>query len=118
MPLFKEGLGYEVGNGKRTKFWEDAWYEEYTLKQDFPDLFDMVVDPNLWMASNFSVNRGVAVWSPIFRRALFDWEILRVLQLLAKLANKHIDQDLEDRRVWRYDPRGRFFSQILLQVLN
>lgn len=68
-----------MGNGKRTKFWVDTWCGENTLKQDFPDLFGMAVDPNSWVASNFLVNKGAAIWSPIFRRALFNWEIPRVL---------------------------------------
>lgn len=109
LPLFKEGLGYEVGNGRMTKFWEDAWCGESSLKQDFPYLFSMTIDPTSLVASNFSKNRGEVVWSPIFRRALFDWEISRVFQLLARLADKHIDQDLNDWRVWKYN-LGDVFS--------
>lgn len=108
LPLFKEGLGYEVGNGRRTKFWEDAWCRESSLKQEFRDLFDMAVDSLSSVVTKFLVNVGQVVWTQVLRSALFDWEIPRLLQLLVRLADKHIDQDLEDRRIWKGDPRDDF----------
>lgn len=31
-PIFKRGLAMELGDGRRTTFWEDAWSGENSLK--------------------------------------------------------------------------------------
>lgn len=87
--LFHEGLSLKVGDGSWVKFWRDAWCGGRALRLDFPDLFDLAIDPLSLVAANYSVNGGDIVWNPIFRKNLHDWEIPRVLELLIKLQAKH-----------------------------
>lgn len=61
LPLFKEGVGYEVGNGQRTKFWEGAWCGERPLKQDFSDLFGLTMDPSSLVVASFSMHGNETV---------------------------------------------------------
>ncbi|KAG5619653.1 hypothetical protein H5410_004871 [Solanum commersonii] len=36
----------EVGDGRRTKFWTDAWNKQIPLKESFPDLFLLCSNPD------------------------------------------------------------------------
>lgn len=38
-------MAFEVGDGRRVKFWEDSWCGERTLKTEFPDIYDLAVNP-------------------------------------------------------------------------
>lgn len=62
-PLFKEGLGYAVGNGQQTRFWGDVWCGERPLKQDYPDLYNVAADPSSLVAANFS-HQGSEIYGP------------------------------------------------------
>lgn len=55
------------------------------LKYDFPDVFDLIVDPSSLVAANFTVCGREIVWNPTLRRNLYDWKILRVIEFLACL---------------------------------
>lgn len=78
LQVFKGGLVFEVGDGRRVKFWEYVWCGERSFKQDFPYVFGLVADPTIVVASNFLIQRGEIVWSSVLRRDLFDWEVSRV----------------------------------------
>lgn len=41
---FQRGKRMVVGNGRRTRFWEDVWIRECTLKISFPCLFRLSND--------------------------------------------------------------------------
>lgn len=109
MSLFREGVAFEVGDGMRVKFCEDAWCKDQSLKHDFPDLVDLVVDPIAMVVENMSFQNGEIVWNPIFRRNLFDWEIPRVIELLARPQATLIILGQEDRRAWK-PSKGNEFS--------
>lgn len=36
---FEANMGFIVGNGRKIKFWEDAWLGHTPLKEQFLDLF-------------------------------------------------------------------------------
>lgn len=113
-PTFKRGLAMMVGDGRQTTFWGDVWNREHSLKQDFPDLFNLVVDPEVRVADSYSIHGGEVVWALVFRRALFNWEILRMIQLLARLQESHIDPNQDDYRMWKAASGGVLFCDILL----
>lgn len=92
-------MAFEVKKGRMVKFWEDAWCGKQSLKHNFSDLVDLVVDPLSLVAENMSVQSGEIVWNPVFRWNLFDWEIPWVIELLARLQASHVNPGLEDWRV-------------------
>lgn len=53
------------------KFWEDTWCGERALKLDFPDMFDLAMDPSSLAVANYSISGGEIVWNPILRRNCF-----------------------------------------------
>lgn len=47
--MFRQSLAYEVDDGRRIKFWEDAWCGEKLMK-DFLEVFAMASDSTqLWL---------------------------------------------------------------------
>ncbi|KAG5605409.1 hypothetical protein H5410_026901 [Solanum commersonii] len=71
----------EVGDGRRTKFWTDAWNKQIPLKESFPDLFLLCSNPD----ANINECWTAQGWDLIFRRFLNDWEVERVAKLLELL---------------------------------
>lgn len=55
-PHFRKSLTFTVGNGRRVMFWEDIWCGDRTLKQDFPDLFNLATDPRSRVVENYSLS--------------------------------------------------------------
>lgn len=83
--LFKKGLAYAVGDGWQINFWEDIWCGERSLKVDILAVFGKGADPTSIVETNFSMHGGEVVCTSVLRRALYNWEISRVTQLLARL---------------------------------
>lgn len=71
-------------------------------------MFSLAVDLEACVADNYSTHRSEVVWAPTFRRALFDWEISRMIQLLTRLQDSHIDPNQADRHVWKVASGGEF----------
>lgn len=69
---FKEGIAYELGDGRRVKFWEDVWCGERALRYDFPNLWELAVELTSLVAANFSVCGREIVWNPTLRKNMHD----------------------------------------------
>jgi hypothetical protein len=41
---------FKVGNGKKTRFWEDVWLGEQPLAQQYPSLYNIVRQKNILVA--------------------------------------------------------------------
>lgn len=55
-----------------------------------PDIFALAVELNAMVAEHMSVHGGEVVWHPHHRHAAFDWEIPRVVTLLARFQNARV----------------------------
>lgn len=71
-PLLKRGLFFEVGDGKRIKFWMDSWCGERPLMVEFLEIFAMAGDPGSVVADNLAIQGENVVWQPRLRCAAFD----------------------------------------------
>jgi hypothetical protein len=49
MIFFSRGY-FKVGNGKKTRFWEDVWLGEQPLAQQYPSLYNIVRRKNVLVA--------------------------------------------------------------------
>lgn len=67
-------LFIKVGSGSKTKFWKDIWIEQSSLRDVFPDLFQICENPDA-NVSDCWTEQG---WDLVFRRFLNDWEVERV----------------------------------------
>ncbi|RVW56591.1 Clathrin heavy chain 2 [Vitis vinifera] len=46
---FKAKTRFEVGNGRRIKFWHDVWCDDMLLKDTFPSLFTFAIAKEAWV---------------------------------------------------------------------
>ncbi|WMV42377.1 hypothetical protein MTR67_035762 [Solanum verrucosum] len=103
-PKLEGNLQKRVGDGKRIKFWKDAWKEQSPLVEVFPDLF--ILSNNLdgtiydmWSAQG---------WNLFFRRLLNDWEIDRVADLLNRIDDFNGTTAEPDTLRWKHNIDGQF----------
>ena len=80
--IVEEGMLLSVGNGNSVRFWLDRWCETGILKGIFPRLFAISLQKNSHISQMGEWNNSSWLWSLIWRRALYDWEIeeVRILQ--------------------------------------
>ena len=92
-----------VGNGKRTRFWEDLWLGDIPLCQRFSRLYNLTLSKNVLIAEVFETN-----WTNIkFRRTLWGetaamWQELQTLCMGVSLVEG------EDRCRWVLTKSGNF----------
>ncbi|WMV58807.1 hypothetical protein MTR67_052192 [Solanum verrucosum] len=79
--LMEDNICLKVGNGAKTKFWRDRWFDQTPLKEAFPDLFLICVNPEVTIQECWSTQG----WDISFRRRLNDWEIERVALIPTKV---------------------------------
>ncbi|XP_020972640.1 uncharacterized protein LOC107627573 [Arachis ipaensis] len=75
------GLSMELGDGRRTRFWEDVWLQSGPLQMSFPRLFSIsnqkgsvIGDCGFWDGLEW-------IWNFQWRRDLYQWELDLVDQL-------------------------------------
>ncbi|XP_020967701.1 uncharacterized protein LOC107616438 [Arachis ipaensis] len=110
------GLAMEVGNGRRTLFWEDNWVQGGPLKAIFPRLFSIsnqqgsvIRECGFWDGLHW-------VWNFQWRRDLFQWELELVHHLHERLRPVKLSNGREDNVVWKFDHKGIFSTNSFLQV--
>lgn len=79
---FKLGLEHKVGNGRKTRFWEDRWSGEEVLKDKYPNLFEVSRKKGVWVNEIVTMNvDGETNWNLDFKRRLTDMEISEAASL-------------------------------------
>ncbi|KAJ9681633.1 hypothetical protein PVL29_017839 [Vitis rotundifolia] len=48
--FLKSRLAYQVGNGRRVKFWKDKWCSDEPLCESFPSLYSMSLTKDAWVS--------------------------------------------------------------------
>lgn len=97
----KWGLRVKIGNGQGTRFWEDVWVGEITLKLEFPRLYALSKDSDCLVADCW-VGDG---WKLEFNRplgedAMTDWE--RLIDILDDFC----PNEEEDTFIWVLEKSG------------
>ncbi|KAL4322013.1 uncharacterized protein LOC107636929 [Arachis ipaensis] len=112
------GLAMEIGDGRKTRFWEDVWLQCGSLKDRFPRLFSIsnqcgavIGECGFWDGLEW-------VWNLQWRRELFQWELDLLSQLNEALRPVRLASNREDRVVWKYDKLGIFSTNSFVQVLQ
>jgi hypothetical protein len=95
---FSQGVVKKMGNGEHTRFWEDVWLGNSTLRDRFPRLFSILIQQQATVAS-LRPSNGEEGWNLLWRRRLFVWESNLLIEMM-KLIN-HISLTGEvDRWTW------------------
>ena len=96
------GASFSVGDGRGTLFWLDPWLDGRSIRQEFPQLFAICLDPMLIVASAASHGR----WEVGFRRTFGPEEAQSWARLLATLP-RNLSAS-EDTVSWTLAPSGCF----------
>nr|XP_009792684.1 PREDICTED: uncharacterized protein LOC104239685 [Nicotiana sylvestris] len=94
---FAVNIGFIIGNGRKLSFWDDNWLGHGPLRDNFPDLHSLVVEPESTIQEVWS-QQG---WNLNFRRALNDWEIVRVTEFFNALEVFKGTSEAEDSIIWK-----------------
>jgi len=80
---------FDVKDGTKTRFWDDTWVGDKSLKVKYPSLYNIVRDRHATVSK-------VLATSPLnisFRRALVDNKLLEWLKLVAQISNVELVSD-------------------------
>ena len=97
-----------VGDGTRVKFWKDLWYEKPFLEDAVPNLFNLAINKEGWVAEAWEEDGVGGSWGLHFNRHLNDWEVGQVESLLSKLHPLTIRRGVNDLLWWRENKNGTF----------
>ena len=101
-------MRFQIGIGSRVLFWQDVWCGERPLKSQFPNLYRIAHLKEATVNQMFSRNGNHIHWDLSFVRRLNDWEEESVCNLLALLAAREVNAQVNDKLVWPLDPNGSF----------
>ncbi|WMV40904.1 hypothetical protein MTR67_034289 [Solanum verrucosum] len=93
-----------VGNGRKTLFWNDIWMGQTPLRQQFPDIYILNQQK---MAAIVEVKNEQG-WNLIFRRFLNDLEMERLTQFYNTLEQAKNLTCEEDKLTWKLEKDGKF----------
>lgn len=71
---FSKSVGREVGDGVKTKSWQQAWFGDTPLKIVFPRLHSLACDKHCYIAELGRWDGDVWRWCWQWRRNFFQWE--------------------------------------------
>ncbi|RVW12719.1 putative ribonuclease H protein [Vitis vinifera] len=97
-----------VENGREVKFWKDMWCEDQTLKEVFPNLYQLAVNKDEWVSNAWEGSGESGSWNPHFSRHFNDWELEEVEGLLWKLHPLVVRREVEDVLSWKESRDGIF----------
>ena len=109
-------LSFVVGNGQMVKFWKDRWCGDSPLCVSFPTLFALAVSKDAWVKDVWSSTEGGGL-EPVFSRPFNDWEVDEVHRFFLGLNGKRVQQEVEDRVLWRETKCGKFSVKSLYKAL-
>lgn len=68
--VFKEGVGFKVGDGRDIRFWHDDWVGVGPLYNSFPRVFRAMSNKNCQLVSVKVIWEDSVCWEVSFRRGL------------------------------------------------
>jgi hypothetical protein len=109
----KFGCPWKIGNGLRTRFWEDRWIGSSTLATQFWDIYVIANDHNVsiskvWDGLNLKIT---------FRR-YFSPDMMKASNDLFNIVKDLKLNDSEDSIVWNYyDSKGIYTVKSLYSII-
>jgi len=94
----------DIGNGRKTFFWNDVWVGQHSLKQLHPEIYNLNQQKEATVAE-VKDNQG---WNLSFRRRLNDWEIDKLEDFYKSLEQASNLDAKEDSLQWLRANNGKF----------
>jgi hypothetical protein len=88
---------FQVGDGSRTRFWDDVWCLDVPLKEAFPGLYHLACIKDATVADSVLFRGAAANWEVNFTRTTQDWELGTISAFLELLYSTTIKRNEEDR---------------------
>jgi hypothetical protein len=101
--VFFENGSFTIGNGQKTRFWEDTWLSDTPLAHQYPPLYNIVRRKNVLVADVLS-NAPLNIE---FRRTLTGNKWVLWSQLVQRLMGVTLNENL-DTFVWKMTSSGLF----------
>ncbi|RVW77759.1 putative ribonuclease H protein [Vitis vinifera] len=114
---FSKYTRFIVGDGERIRFWEDLWWGDQILKDQYPRLFRVVMDKNIPISSILGSSRPFS-WNFNFRRNLTDSEIEDLERLMHSLDCMNLSTSASDARSWSLCSSGLFTVKSFFTALS
>ena len=70
--ILKIDCSFQLGEGSRTRFWEDVWCEELPLCESFPALYNLARTKGAKVAELWESARDSGTWNLRFSRTFND----------------------------------------------
>jgi hypothetical protein len=103
-----------IGNGQKTRFWEDIWLGDTPLKDQYPMLYNIVNHANVTVAQALASN----ALNIGFRRVLTPYKWDRWVDLVTRVMSVQ-RTDSEDTFRWKLTNSGSFtVKSMYLDLLN
>jgi hypothetical protein len=99
---YTSGRVINLGNGKNVDFWNDSWCGSLSLKDRFPNLFEICFDQKCSVAT--ICHRK---WRLHFRRWLSE-ELQNQLRDLHNMLFKYKCDEHADKAIWKWEKSGKF----------
>jgi hypothetical protein len=110
--VFSLGAKHHIRNGESTRFWEDWWQGQGPLKDRYPTLYGIAVDPHVTVAGCCAAEG----WQVTFRRGLGTRERMDLNSILAGILGVHLSEG-QDVISWLLEPSGKFSVKSLYRKL-
>ena len=108
---------FSLGNGRRLRFWKDAWSGEEAFSFSYPALFAMAANKEVSVADVWEPSCEGGVWTPCFVRPFNDWEVEEIQNLLQALQDKRIFPNQDDLMLMRGAKDGCFSVKLFYKLL-
>ena len=102
------GLGFSLGDGGKIRFWQDNWTDKGLLCNMFPRMFALSVDKVGTIKEFGSYSQGKWVWSIIFKKRLFGWELQQWYNFCTTLKGFAACDSLVDSLIWKGSVGGNY----------
>jgi len=96
-----QNLQVEVGNGERTKFWEDKWLQEGALMSLYPQLYSISSQQKTVVANMGWYEGSMWKWVFVWTKELTQEEGREVERMLSKIEKHNPVQNKEDVLLWK-----------------
>ncbi|XP_071695658.1 uncharacterized protein [Rutidosis leptorrhynchoides] len=132
---FRDSFRRKIGDGSKTRFWEDVWIGGHRLKDSFPRLYRLETEKDVHIADRVSFDRTAAAQVPDVTQAaagtdtdiIFSWAWAREpmyrtqdeLMLLESLIKSfQFNQNSDDTFEWSMASDGNFSVKKLTNFIN
>ena len=105
---FKSKISYDLGNGRRIRFWKHIWCGDTPLRTSLPSLFIIATSKDACVCDAWEQADLGGCWNPRFVKNFQDWELGCVEALLLRLHGKSVSREVGDKVVWMATKGGQF----------